>query len=89
MLSKQELAEAILRGCEDSYQITGSVTDNKGVLCVMGAALVGAGIPIHMAYVAFENAFGIEPHTLYSKNDNGWSREDIAFWLKTGQERIQ
>lgn len=84
----QEFADAMLRGCRDTYPIKGSYFDGKGGACALGAMFLGIGshdkggrvrgnamdtLPPECAYV---HRYG---HHIQTDNDSGsLTREEIA-----------
>ena len=62
-----KLSEAIIKGCEGTYQVGDVFTDGQGGYCVIGAAKLAAGIPddemrlTHLSYL-FPVATGETTH---------------------------
>lgn len=101
--TRNRLAEDILKGCEVSKQIKGCYgyknEFERPRACALGAAWIGAGY--HIQQCAWEgleelypglgerdNPCGLGMEIMLRNDCRGWTREEIAFWLKTGQEKL-
>lgn len=97
------LSQAIRKGCEGTYQITGDFSDGANGYCVMGAALKGLNgdylfdkvnevadyDSMRVLFPILKRDGKIDTRDLWIKNDNGWTRERIADWVESIENQAE